>query len=142
MKTQIINDSTVDRKWLVIDAEDLVLGRLASNVANILRGKNKPEYSPSIDCGDNVIIINASKVTLTGKKAETKTYFSHSTYAGGSKIVTYRQAMEKDGISPVIHAVKGMLPKTKLGRTMFKKLHVYAGAEHPHTAQKPEQVTV
>ena len=138
MKTVILNEKQVDRKWLVIDAEGEVLGRVASKAAHLLRGKHKASYMPSLDMGDNVIVINASKVTLTGNKEQTKEYFSHSTYAGGSKFISYRQAQEKDGVFPVIHAIKGMLPKTKLGRKMFKKLHVYAGAEHPHLAQNPE----
>ncbi len=142
MKTQIVNDSNVDRNWLLIDAEGQALGRISTKIAEYLRGKHKVSFSPSVDVGDFVIVVNAEKVTLSGNKAETKEYFSHSTHPGGGKFMSYAHALEKDGTIPVAHAVKGMLPKNSLGRRMFKKLHVYTGSEHPHEAQKPEVVSL
>lgn len=138
MKTTIVNDQQVERAWFVIDAKGKRLGRLSTKVAEILRGKHKPSFSPSVDVGDFVIVINAEKVELTGNKAETKEYFSHSTYAGGGKFLSYSDALDKDGTIPVEHAVKGMLPKNSLGRRMFKKLRVYTGSENPHAAQNPK----
>ena len=140
MKTVIVNDKNIDRKWLLVDAEGATLGRLATRIAELLRGKHKASFSPSVDVGDNVIVINAEKIVLSGNKAETKEYFSHSTYPGGGKVVSFAHAIEKDGVSPVEHAVKGMLPKNALGRRIFSKLHVYRGTEHPHEAQQPEAV--
>ena len=126
------------RKWYVVDAEGMVLGRLASQVANILRGKNKPIYTPNMDTGDYVIIVNASKAVLTGKKLDQKIYYHHSGYAGGLKETKYRKLMAEKPEFAVRHAVVGMLPKGPLGRQMAKKLKVYAGAEHEQAAQKPE----
>ena len=133
--------STVERKWYVVDAADYTLGRLASQVAAVLRGKNKPTYTPFLDCGDNVIVINASKVKVTGKKLDQKIYYNHSDYVGGMKETTLKEMLAKHPERVIEHAVKGMLPKGPLGRSMMKKLFVYAGAEHPHTAQKPEELT-
>ena len=142
MKTYYAKKSDVKREWLLIDASDQVLGRLATFTADILRGKNKPEYTPHVDTGDNVVIINASKVKLTGNKAEQKEYKHHSGHPGGLKTETYKQAMEKHPERVIEHAVKGMLPKNSLGREMGMKLHVYAGADHNHEAQKPRQIKV
>ena len=141
MKSYMASASTVERKWYVVDAADYTLGRLASQVASVLRGKNKPTYTPSMDCGDNVIVINADKVQFTGKKLDQKIYFNHSDYVGGMKETTLRELMAKKPERAVELAVKGMLPKGPLGRTMYTKLHVYAGPEHDHAAQKPETLT-
>lgn len=141
MNTFMANAQNVERKWYVVDADGMVLGRLASQVANILRGKNKPIYTPHVDTGDHVIIINASKIVMTGKKLDQKIYYHHSDYVGGMKETTLREMLAKKPEKVVELAVKGMLPKGPLGREMFTKLHVYAGAEHPHTAQKPEVLT-
>ena len=141
MKTFMASPSTIDRKWYVIDADGMTLGRLASEAAKILRGKNKPIFTPHIDTGDYLIIVNAEKITVTGKKLDQKTYFSHSKYVGGVKQVPLREMIEKKPEKVVELAVKGMLPKGPLGREMFKKLHVYAGPEHNHQAQKPETLT-
>ena len=138
MKTYIPKTADIDRKWYVVDAEGMVLGRLASQVANILRGKNKPIYTPNMDTGDYVIIVNASKAVLTGKKLDQKIYYHHSGYAGGLKEAKYRKLMAEKPEFAVRHAVVGMLPKGPLGRQMAKKLKVYAGAEHEQAAQKPE----
>jgi len=127
----------VERKWYVVDATDMVLGRLASNVAAVLRGKNKPIFTPNVDTGDYVIIINADKVRLTGKKLEQKYYRYHTGYIGGLKEIQYKDMMEKKPTLAVELAIKGMLPKNSIGRKMFKKLKVYVGAEHPHAAQQP-----
>lgn len=141
MKTYMATASSIERKWYVVDAADYTLGRLASQVAAVLRGKNKPTYTPSMDCGDNVIVINAEKVQLTGKKLDQKIYYNHSEYVGGMKETTLREMMDKKPERVIELAVKGMLPKGPLGRSMIKKLFVYAGAEHPHAAQKPEELT-
>lgn len=133
--------STIDRKWYVVDAADMTLGRLASEVAKVLRGKNKPIFTPHMDTGDNVIVINASKIKVTGKKLDQKIYYHHSDYVGGMKQATLREKMAKKPEQVIELAVKGMLPKGPLGRQMFKKLHVYAGPEHAHAAQKPEVLT-
>lgn len=133
--------ATIDRKWYVVDATDMTLGRLASEVAKVLRGKNKPIFTPHIDCGDNVIVINAEKIKVTGKKMDQKVYYHHSDYVGGLKEATLRQKLEKKPEQVIELAVKGMLPKGPLGRQMFTKLHVYAGPEHKHEAQKPEVLT-
>ncbi len=138
MKTYMASASSIERKWYVVDAADYTLGRLASNVANVLRGKNKPTYTPFLDCGDNVIVINADKVQITGNKLDDKIYFSHSEYVGGVKELTLREVLEKKPEMVIEHAVKGMLPKGPLGRKMYTKLHVYAGPEHEQAAQKPE----
>ena len=138
LKTFIPKTADIDRKWYVVDAEGMVLGRLASQVANILRGKNKPIYTPNMDTCDYVIIVNASKAVLTGKKLDQKVYYHHSGYAGGLKETKYRKLMAEKPEFAVRHAVVGMLPKGPLGRQMAKKLKVYAGAEHDQAAQKPE----
>ena len=138
MNTYMAKPAEVERKWYVIDAEGQVLGRLASQVANILRGKNKPIYTPNMDTGDYVIIVNASKAVLTGKKLDQKVYYHHSGYAGGLKETKYRKLMAEKPEFAVRHAIVGMLPKEPLGRQMAKKLKVYAGAEHDQAAQKPE----
>ena len=139
--TYMPNAAKVERKWYVVDAEGKNLGRLASEIAKVLRGKNKPEFTPHIDTGDNVIVINAEKIKVTGKKLDQKVYYHHSDYVGGMKETTLREMMAKKPEQVIELAVKGMLPKGPLGRTMIKKLHVYAGAEHAHQAQKPEVLT-
>ena len=141
MKTFMASPATIDRKWYVGDATDMTLGRLASEVAKVLRGKNKPIFTPHIDCGDNVIVINAEKIKVTGKKMDQKVYYHHSDYVGGLKEATLREKLEKKPEQVIELAVKGMLPKGPLGRQMFTKLHVYAGPEHKHEAQKPEVLT-
>lgn len=141
MKTYMVNPDKIERKWYVVDAEGQTLGRLAAEVAKVLRGKNKPEFTPHIDTGDNVIVINAEKIKVTGKKLDQKVYYHHSDYVGGMKETTLREMMAKKPEQVIELAVKGMLPKGPLGRTMIKKLHVYAGAEHAHQAQKPEVLT-
>lgn len=141
MKSYIAKPAEVERKWYVLDAEDKTLGKIASEVASILRGKKKPIYTPHVDTGDYVIVINAEKVRVTGKKEEQKIYKSHSGYPGGLKETTLRELRAKKPEEIIRHAVKGMMPKGKLGRQMFKKLKVYAGPEHPHTAQNPEEWT-
>ena len=141
MKTFMASPATIDRKWYVVDATDMTLGRLASQVAKVLRGKNKPIFTPHIDCGDNVIVINAEKIKVTGKKMDQKVYYHHSDYVGGLKEATLREKLEKKPEQVIELAVKGMLPKGPLGRQMFTKLHVYAGPEHKHEAQKPEVLT-
>ena len=133
--------ATIERKWYVVDATDKTLGRLASEVAKVLRGKNKPIFTPHIDTGDYVIIINAEKVAVTGKKLDQKVYYHHSDYVGGMKETTLKEMMAKKPEKVLELAVKGMLPKGPLGRSMIKKLHVYAGPEHKHEAQKPEVLT-
>ncbi len=139
-KTQSANKETVDRKWYIVDAEGEVVGRLATKIAHVLKGKHKPSYTPHVDTGDNVIVINADKIRLTGSKMEQKVYLSYSLYPGGQKSITAQELMVKKPYAVVERAVKGMLPKNKLGRAMYKKLYVYAGAEHPHAAQKPENL--
>ena len=141
MKTFMASPATIDRKWYVVDATDMTLGRLASEVAKVLRGKNKPIFTPHIDCGDNVIVINAEKIKVTGKKMDQKVYYHHSDYVGGLKEATRREQLEKKPEQVIELEVKGMLPKGPLGRQMFTKLHVYAGPEHKHEAQKPEVLT-
>ena len=138
MKTFVPKTADINRKWYVVDAEGLVLGRLASQVANILRGKNKPIYTPNVDTGDYVIIVNADKVVLTGKKLDQKIYYHHSGYAGGLKETKYRKLMAEKPELAVHHAIVGMLPKGPLGRQMAKKLKIFAGPEHDHAAQQPE----
>ncbi|NMB07123.1 MAG: 50S ribosomal protein L13 [Tissierellia bacterium] len=138
MKSYMAKPEEIERKWYVIDAEDKVLGRLATEVATILRGKHKPIYTPHVDTGDFVIVINADKIKLTGKKLEQKEYKYHTGYPGGLKSISYKQIMEKNPERAIELAVKGMMPKNKLGRQMYKKLRVYSGPEHNHQAQKPE----
>lgn len=140
--TYMRNAAKVERKWYVVDAEGKTLGRLASEVANVLRGKNKPTYTPHIDTGDYVIVVNAEKIQVTGKKLDQKIYYHHSEYVGGMKEATLREMMQKKPEFVITHAVKGMLPKGPLGRQMLKKLHVYAGPEHNHAAQKPETLDI
>ncbi|PWN06157.1 50S ribosomal protein L13 [Rhodohalobacter mucosus] len=137
-KTYSATPSTTHKEWVIVDAEDQPLGRLSTRVATILRGKNKPEFTPHIDTGDNVIVINAEKVKLTGKKFTNKQYFRHTGYIGSETFSTAKDLMEKDPTSLITIAVKGMLPKNKLGRQLMKNLRVYAGPVHPHSAQKPE----
>ncbi len=135
-------DAIANRKWWVVDAKDQPLGRLASRVASILRGKHKPTFTPHVDTGDFVIVINADKVKVTGKKLTDKKYYHHSGFPGGVKQIALGHLMEKKPAAPIEYAVKGMLPKNSLGRAMHKKLKVYAGAEHPHTAQQPQPLTL
>ena len=142
MKTYMANAQTVERKWYVVDAAGLTLGRLATRVASVLRGKNKPTYTPNVDCGDFVIVINTDKVVLTGKKLEDKFYRYHTGYIGGLKEISYKKLMAEKSDLAVYEAVKGMLPKNSLGRVMIKKLRVYKGAEHNHAAQKPEVLSM
>ena len=139
-KTQSAKKEEVKRKWFIVDAEGQVVGRMCSQIAHILRGKHKPSFTPHVDTGDFIIVINAEKARFTGSKMKTKEYLSHSGYMGGQKSRTPEEYMVKKPIFPIEHAVKGMLPKNKLGRTMYKKLFVYAGGEHPHGAQKPEKL--
>ena len=141
MKSYMASPATIERKWYVVDATGYTLGRLASEVAKVLRGKNKPIFTPHMDTGDYVIIINAEKVKVTGRKLEQKIYYHHSEYVGGMKETTLREMMAKKPAKVVELAVKGMLPKGPLGRQMYTKLHVYAGPEHNHQAQKPEVLT-
>ncbi|MBO5164989.1 MAG: 50S ribosomal protein L13 [Lachnospiraceae bacterium] len=141
MKTFMASPATIDRKWYVVDATDMTLGRLASEVAKVLRGKNKPIFTPHIDTGDNVIVINAEKIKVTGKKMDQKIYYRHSDYVGGMKETTLKEMLAKKPEQVIELAVKGMLPKGPLGRQMYTKLHVYAGPEHKHAAQKPEVLT-
>ena len=141
MKTFMASPATIDRKWYVVDATNMTLGRLASEVAKVLRGKNKAIFTPHIDTGDYVIVINASKVKVTGRKLDQKIYYHHSDYVGGMKETTLREMLAKKPEKVVELAVKGMLPKGPLGREMYTKLHVYAGPEHQHAAQKPEVLT-
>ncbi|MGN0374580.1 MAG: 50S ribosomal protein L13 [Butyrivibrio sp.] len=141
MKTFMASPSTIERKWYVVDATGYTLGRLASEVAKVLRGKNKPIYTPSMDTGDYVIVINAENIKVTGKKLDQKIYYNHSGWVGGLKETTLREMMNKHPERVIEHAVKGMLPKGPLGREMYTKLHVYVGPEHKHEAQKPEVLT-
>ena len=142
MKTFMASPATIDRKWYVVDAEGKTLGRLASEVAKVLRGKNKAIFTPHIDTGDYVIVVNADKIQVTGKKLDQKIYYNHSDYVGGMKETTLREKMAKKPEDVIYLAVKGMLPKGPLGRQMITKLHVYAGPEHKHEAQKPEVLEI
>ena len=141
MQTYMANPDKIERKWYVVDAEGCTLGRLASGVASVLRGKNKPQFTPHVDTGDYVIIVNADKVKVTGKKMDQKIYYHHSDYVGGMKETTLKEMMAKKTEKVIELEVKGMLPKGPLGRNMYKKLFVYAGPEHKHEAQKPETLT-
>lgn len=132
----------VERKWYVIDAEDAILGRLCSRIAAVLRGKHRPEYTPHVDCGDHVIVLNAGKIRLTGKKMDTKELLRYSGYPGGQKSVSIKSLLARRPEAVIENAVRGMLPKNRLGRAMFHKLHVYSGPEHPHQAQKPEPLNL
>ena len=142
MKSFMASPSTIERKWYVVDATGHTLGRLASEIASILRGKNKPTFTPHIDTGDYVIVVNADKIQVTGKKLDQKVYYNHSDYVGGMKETTLREKMAKKPEDVIYLAVKGMLPKGPLGREMITKLHVYAGADHKHQAQKPEVLEI
>lgn len=142
MKTYTPKAEDIQRSWWLVDASGKPLGRLATEVARILRGKHKPMYTPHLDTGDHVVVINAAKVALTGRKAEQKTYFRHSGYMGGEKHIPFKRMLEKHPERVVERAVKGMLPKNTLGREMRKKLRVYAGSEHPHQGQRPEPLEI
>jgi large subunit ribosomal protein L13 len=139
-KTKSANAATVEKNWVVVDAQAAVLGRFASEVARILRGKHKPYYTPHVDCGDNVIVINADKVRLTGRKMDEKVYVRHTGYPGGQRISTPKLLKQKSSSILVEKAVRGMLPKTKLGRQLYRNLYVYNGSEHPHAAQQPKEL--
>ena len=141
-KTVSANAQSVNKEWVVIDATDLVLGRLASRVARILRGKHKGNYTPHVDCGDNVIILNASKVKLTGKKLTDKVYVRHTGYPGGQRFATPQELLKRKPLAVVEEAVRGMLPKNRLGAQLFRNLFVYEGSEHPHEAQKPRKINL
>ncbi|HBG53489.1 MAG TPA: 50S ribosomal protein L13 [Rikenellaceae bacterium] len=141
-KTVSANKATVTKEWVLLDATDQVLGRLAVKAATMLRGKHKPNYTPHVDCGDNVIIINADKVRLTGNKLDEKTYVRHSGYPGGQRSETAKELLKRKPLALVEHAIKGMLPKTRLGSELFRNLYVYQGPEHPHQAQQPKQITL
>ena len=141
MQTYMANPDKIERKWYVVDAEGCTLGRLASGVASVLRGKNKPQFTPHVDTGDYVIVVNADKIKVTGKKMDQKIYYNHSDYVGGMKETTLKEMMAKKPEKVVELAVKGMLPRGPLGREMYTKLFVYAGPEHKHAAQKPEVLT-
>ncbi len=141
-KTISSNKSTVEKNWILIDADQKVLGRVASEVAKIIRGKNKPSFSPHVDCGDNVIVINSDKVRLTGNKWAEKQYIHHTGYPGGQRSQTAMELKAKSSTRLIENAVRGMLPKSRLGRAMFRNLHVYEGNEHPHEAQKPVEVKI
>ena len=141
MQTYMANPDKIERKWYVVDAEGCTLGRLASGVASVLRGKNKPQFTPHVDTGDYVIVVNADKIKVTGKKLEQKIYYNHSDYVGGMKETTLKEMLAKKPERVIELAVKGMLPKGPLGREMYKKLFVYAGPEHANQAQKPEVLT-
>lgn len=139
-KTVSLNKATADKQWVVVDATDLVLGRMASEVAKMIRGKHKPGYTPHMDCGDNVIVVNAEKIKLTGKKMTDKVYVRHTGYPGGQRFTTPKELMDKNPAIIVEKAIRGMLPKNRLGRALFRNLHVYVGGEHPHTAQQPKEI--
>jgi len=141
-KTYSIKESQVEKNWVLIDAEGKILGRLATKVADILRGKNKPTFTSHMDMGDNVIVINAEKVVLTGKKSDDKDYFTHSKFPGGDKFINIKKIMAEQPEYVIMHAVKGMLPKSKLGKQQITNLRVYAGPEHPHDAQQPVKVEI
>ena len=140
--TRFIKPEDANQKWYLVDAKDQILGRLAAKVARVIRGKNKPVFTPNMDTGDLVVVINADKIRMTGKRETQKTYFSHSMYPGGGRFRSFSEVMDKKPEFVFENAVKGMLPKTKLGRKLIKKLKVYAGDVHPHTAQKPEALSL
>ena len=142
MKTYVAKTEDVKRDWYLVDADNQVLGRIATTIANVLRGKNKPTYTPSVDTGDFVIVVNAAKIALTGNKLADKTYYSHSGYPGGIKSITAGKLLEKKPEELIRIAVKGMLPKNKLARHMLSKLKIYSGAEHPHKAQQPKAMSI
>lgn len=142
MKTYFANNETVEHKWYLVDASDQVLGRLACQVAKYLKGKHKPAYTPNVDTGDYIVVINAARIKVTGKKEQEKVYYRHSGYPGGIKETNFASLQAKDPRQVIELAVKGMLPKNPLGREMLRKLKVYPGAEHPHTAQQPEEINL
>ena len=142
MKSFMASPATIERKWYVVDATGYTLGRLASEVAKVLRGKNKPIFTPHMDCGDYVIVVNAEKIKVTGKKLDQKIYYSHSDYVGGMKEATLREKMAKKPEDVITLAVKGMLPKNRLGRRLIENMHVYNGSEHPHAAQNPKVIDI
>ena len=139
-KTKYVSKETADKQWVVIDAKDAIVGRLSSEVAKILRGKNKPSFSPHADCGDYVIVINSDGLRLTGDKENSKVYLRHTGHPGGQRSTSFKNMMAKSSTFVIENAVRGMLPKSKLGRAVFKNLHIFEGAEHPHTAQKPTEI--
>lgn len=139
-RTKFANKQTVQKNWYIVDAEGEVLGRLASKIAKVVRGKHKPDFTPHVDCGDHVVVINASKIKITGNKYNTKEYIRHSGYPGGQKAIPYARMIKEHPERVIELAVKRMLPKTRLGRQVFKNLHVYAGPEHKHEAQKPQKL--
>ena len=141
-KTISANAQTAQKNWVVVDAENEIVGRLATQVARILRGKNKPNFTPHADCGDNVIIINAEKIRFTGNKLEDKEYVRHTGYPGGQRFATPKQLLKRKPIAILEHAIKGMLPKTKLGSQLYRNLHIYAGNAHPHEAQQPKSINI
>ena len=141
-KTESVNKEHANKKWYVVDAEGQVLGRMAQEIAQVLRGKRKACYTPHSDCGDNVIVINAEKIILTGKKMDNKVYVHYTGYPGGQRVRTVKEQLKRKPVAVVQHAVKGMLPKTRLGSAIFRNLYVYEGPEHPHAAQKPEVLTI
>ena len=141
-KTVSVNKEHANKKWYVVDAEGQVLGRMAQEIAQVLRGKRKACYTPHRDCGDNVIVINAEKIILTGKKMDNKVYVHYTGYPGGQRVRTVKEQLKRKPVAVVQHAVKGMLPKTRLGSAIFRNLYVYEGPEHPHAAQKPEVLTI
>lgn len=141
-KTVSVNQATAQKEWVVIDATNQVLGRLASKVAKLLRGKYKPSFTPHVDCGDNVIIVNAERVRLTGKKLTDKVYVRYTGYPGGQRFATAKELLRNKPTAVIEHAVKGMLPKNRLSSDLYRNLHVYAGAEHPHEAQKPKEINL
>ena len=139
-KTISANKETVHKEWLLVDAENEILGRLSSKVAKMIRGKNKTNFTPHVDCGDNVIVINAEKIRLTGKKMDEKEYVRHTGFPGGQRFTSPKELLKKNPTAIIEKAVKGMLPKNRLGAVLFANLHVYTGAEHPHTAQQPKEI--
>ena len=139
-RTVSANKATINKQWVLIDAEGQILGRLATTIAMMLRGKHKPEYTPHVDCGDNVVIINAEKIEFSGNKWADKEYVRHTGYPGGQKFTTAEQMLKKNPIGIIEHAVRGMIPKNRLGRAIYKNMHVYTGSSHPHEAQKPRKI--
>lgn len=139
-KTVSANKATVNKEWVIIDAEGAILGRLSSLVASMLRGKHKTNFTPHVDCGDNVVVINAEKISLTGTKWSDKEYIRHTGYPGGQRFTSAEEMLKKNPIGLVEHAVRGMLPKNRLGRALYRNMHVYAGSSHPHEAQKPKKI--
>lgn len=139
-KTKSANAATVDKKWVLVDVEGEILGRVASRIAFIIRGKHKPEFTPHVDCGDNVVVVNADKIRLTGKKWDEKKYIRHTGYPGGQRVRTAKEQLERDPRKLVENAVKGMLPKNRLGSKLYTNLYVYSGSEHPHAGQNPQKI--